>query len=132
MVALQLQTDLTGQPIVGVNQIMVVKARLQCGAELLCQGWQRLLGNVLGGSGLEMNHPGVLVDIDNVGCLGRVPPGEDIHLQAALAKPTRQFGDIHIETSGIAQARCGEWRRMHADHRDSMRIFPASVHFASR
>ena len=45
--ALQLQADLTGQPVVGVNQIMVVKARLKRSAELLCQGWQRLFGDVV-------------------------------------------------------------------------------------
>jgi hypothetical protein len=132
MPAFQLQANLTGEPIVGVNQIMAAKVRLQRSAEFLRQGWQRLFGDMFRGSGIEMNHPSVLVDIDDIGHLGRVPPSEDIHLQTPLAEPPRQLGDVDVETSGIAEAWRGQRRRMHADHRDAIRILAACVHFSSR
>ena len=33
---------------------------------------------------------------------------------------------------GVAHARRGEWRRMHADHRYSLRIFDACAHLNLR
>ena len=79
-----------------------------------------------------MDHSGVLMDIDDLGQVWRVLAGEDIHLQAAFAEPPRELGDIDVQTSGVAHARRGEWRRMHADHRYSLRIFDACAHLDLR
>ena len=111
---------------------MVVKARLEGSGEFLRQGGQHLLGDAFSGSCLEVDHSGVFVDIDNLGQVGRVLAGKDIHLQAALAEPSRELGDIDVQTPGVSHARRGEWRRMHADHGHSLRIFDACAHLDLR
>jgi hypothetical protein len=68
-----------------MNQIMTVKPCLQPSAEVLSQRVQRLFGNVLGRSGFEMNHSGVLMDLDDVGHVGPVTARKDINLQPTLA-----------------------------------------------
>ena len=44
----------------------------------------------------EMDHPGVLVDVDNIGQVGRITAGEDVHLEAAFAESPRQLGDVDV------------------------------------
>ena len=111
---------------------MAVKACLKRSAELLGQRGQGLLGDVRCRSCLEVDHSGVLVDLDDVGQVRCVTAGEDIHLQASLAEPSRQLGYIDIQTAGVSHARRCKWRRMHADHCHSMRIFDACVHLHLR
>jgi hypothetical protein len=66
-----------------------------------------------------------LYDVRDVGA---IPARKDIYLEAALTKPSCQLRDVDVETSGIAGARRGQWRGMHADHRDPTGIFHAWVH----
>ena len=49
-----------------------------------------------------MDHSGVLVDLDDVGQVGCITAGEDIHLQAPLPEPPRQLGDIDVQTAGVS------------------------------
>jgi hypothetical protein len=75
-----------------------------------------------------VDHSGVLVDLDNVGQVGRVTAGEDVHLQTTLAQPPGQLGDIDVQAAGVSHTRRSEWRRMHADHCHSMGIFNVYAH----
>ena len=94
----------------GMNQIMLIKVRLQRSAEPL-SGKAAPLSRRTPQAQRGDESPWCARGHRQCRAPRGVPPGEDIHLQAPLAKPPRQLGDVHVETSGIAETRCGQWRR---------------------
>ena len=68
--ALELEPDITGEPVVGVDQIMIVQPCRQLRTELIDQLRKCFLGDVLRWSCLQVDHSGVLVHLDNVRHVG--------------------------------------------------------------
>ena len=71
----QLQTDRTGEPVVGMNQIMIIEPSFQLSGELLGQCGQCFLGDRFRGPSLEVNHSRVLIDLDDVRDIAVRPAG---------------------------------------------------------
>ncbi len=105
------------QPVVGVDQVVTRHRGVQLRTEGVHQSGQGLLGHGLGRTGLEVDHPDVLVQLDDVWGGGRFGPGEHVDLEPALAQPAGHLGDVHVESAGVADPGRGQRGGVHADHR---------------
>ena len=114
--------DHPGQPVVGVQHLVITDVRLHGGGEVVEVVRQILFGDVGHRSGRQLDHPGVLVDVHDVGDSRVGSSGEDVHAEPAFAEPLGQLRDVHVEATGVADARGGQRRGVQADHRDASRV----------
>ncbi|GAA2968306.1 hypothetical protein GCM10020227_40650 [Streptomyces flavovirens] len=123
--------DLAGEPVVGVDEVVVAGAvagpRLHHpvgeGAEL---GGQLLLGQPLVRTGVDVPHQHAGGHLHRGGQGSGGGPGEYLHLDADRGEPLGQLDDVDVHTAGVTGARLVQGRGVHGQHRDAARLAVAA------
>ena len=88
-----------------------------------------LLGLAVG-PGLDVDHPGVLAQIDYLRVVGIVYPGVHVGPVASPAQLSRYLEQVYVHASGVALAQPGKRTAVHAQQGQAVHVlfvFPIAV-----
>ncbi len=124
--------DLTREPVVGVDDVVVAVRLRSLGAQHLTREHAQLSGQLLLGQPLErpgghVPHDHTVVERDD----GRQPRArgtrKHVDLDALACQAPGQLDDVDVQAAGVAGARLVERGGVQADHRDATRLLPLGL-----
>ena len=105
----------TAEPVVAVDQIrrISIEDPYHAFGELLDPVHHVFDWGRLGRSGIDVEHPVAVIDLDEIRLIGVRPPGEDIHGDATPDHGAGEFVDVDVHAAGVPHARLHERRGVH-------------------